>query len=212
MRGVGLDFLSNAAYVRHERLPVPEAVAPGGVAQRLTRDNTVRIACERRENFALFHGERYALAVWANRFCVREVKRARCELKRIGLGGIAATKHGAYAQHELLRRKGLWNVVVGACAQSRESIFGLVFRRKEHHGQRRACGKRPQVFAQRKAVAIGQHDIEQRKLRVCFAEYGKRLHDRSCLRNRAKPLSAKHVHNHAAKLRFVVNHQNALVS
>ena len=54
MRGVGLDFLSNAAYVRHERLPVPEAVAPGGVAQRLARDNAVRIESERRENIALF--------------------------------------------------------------------------------------------------------------------------------------------------------------
>lgn len=106
MRGVGLDFLSNASHMRHERLPVPEAVAPGGVAQRLARDNTVRIARERRENFAFFHGERYALAVWANRFCIRQVKRARCELKRIGLGGIAATKHGAYAQHELLGGKG----------------------------------------------------------------------------------------------------------
>ena len=121
----------------------------------LARDNAVRIARECRENIALFHGERYALAVWANRFCIREVKRARCELKRVGLGGITATKHGAYTQHEFLRRKRLWNVVVGARAQSRESIFGLVFRRKEHHGQGRACGKRPQVFAQRKAVAIG---------------------------------------------------------
>ena len=164
MRGVGLDFLSNTSHMRHERLPVPEAVAPGGVAQRLARDDAVRIARERRENFALFHGERYAFTVWANRFCIRQVKRACCELKRIGLGGIAATKHGAYAQHELLGRKRLRNVVVGARAQSRESIFGLVFRRKEHHGQWRACGKRAQVFAQRKAVAVGQHDIEQRKL------------------------------------------------
>ena len=44
------------------------------------------------------------------------------------------------------------------------------------------------------------------------AEYGKRLHDRSCLRNCAKPLSAKHVHNHTTKLRLVIDHQNAFVS
>ena len=155
--------------------PYPKLSPQAASCQRLARDNAVRIACERRENIALFHGERYALTVWANRFCIREVKRARCELKRVGLGGIAATKHGAYAQHKFLRRKRLWNVVVGARAQSREAIFGLVFRRKEHHGQRRACGKGSQVFAQSKAIAIGQHDIEQRKLGVCFAEYGKRL-------------------------------------
>ena len=181
MRGVSLDFLSNAAHVRHERLAIPEAVAPSGFAQRFARDDAVRIARERRENLALFHGERYAFAVWANCFRVRQIKCARCKVKRIGLGGIAATKHGAYPQYELLRRKGLRNVVVGARAQSFEAIFGFVFRGEEHHGQRRARGKGPQIFAQRKAVAIGQHDIEQRKLGLCFAEYGKRLHDRSGL-------------------------------
>src|SRR5262245_8252065 len=81
------------------------------------------------------------------------------DAKSGGLGGSTPPGQGAHARNDLGKREGLDQVVVGAAVESGQAIVECVARRKDEHGRMDTAAAKGAKDL--KAVASGQHEIEQ---------------------------------------------------
>lgn len=161
MRGIRLDLLPQAPHVHGDGGEVADLPSPHLAQQVVAPEDAARVPEQEGEQVELAGGERQHDAGLMDLARAEvEHERPRDE-RRLGHGlGHSAAEDGAHAEHQLARREGLGEVVVGAGVEAVDAVLALAERGEHHDGDGRLGVVGADPAAHPRPSRPGEHAVE----------------------------------------------------